>query len=71
MYPSKVVQKNMFKAWNYTKNNLHHKWIDNNLQKILRTNIPQNVTGQILLMIVWMVGICLDIWPKFQMVSWL
>ena len=59
----KGVQKNILKAWNPTKNELCHRHFDNNLQKIFRTNIPEIGTGQILLIIVLMVGL----WLKFQM----
>ena len=53
----------MLKAWYFTKNKLCHRCIDNNLQKILRTNILENGTGQILLIVVLMV----DLWLKLQM----
>ena len=53
----------MLKAWDFTKNILRHICIDNNLQKIFRTNILENGTGQILLIFVLMV----DIWLKLQM----
>ena len=35
----KGVEKNVLKAWNFTKNRLCHRYFDNNLQKIFRTNI--------------------------------
>ena len=47
MDPSKGFQKNMVKAWDFTKNNLCHRYFDNNLQKIFETNILDNGTGQI------------------------
>ena len=48
MYPAKGVQDNMLTAWNFTKNKLHHRCLDNKLQKIFRKNVPKNSTGQIL-----------------------
>ena len=36
MDPSKGFQKNMVKAWDFTKNNLCHRYFDNNLQKIFK-----------------------------------
>ena len=54
MHPSKGVHENMLKAWDFTKNNFHHRCTDNNLQKMFRTNILGNGTGQILLIVVWM-----------------
>ena len=50
----------MLKAWNFTKNKLQHRCFDNNLQKIFRTNIFENATGQRLLIVVLMAGLCLD-----------
>ena len=41
-HPSKGVQKNILKAWDFTKNKLCQKYIDDNLQKIFRTNILEN-----------------------------
>ena len=38
-HPSEGVQKNMLKSWDFTKNKLCHKYFENNLQKIYRTNI--------------------------------
>ena len=35
-------------------------YFDNNLQKILRTNLLDSGTGQVRLIIVLMVGLCLD-----------
>ena len=37
--PSKDVQKNILKSYNFTKNKPHHKCFDNNLQKLFRTII--------------------------------
>ena len=56
-------QKTMVKAWDFTKNNLCHTNFDNNLQKIFPTNILENGTGQILLIVPLMVGL----WLKLQM----
>ena len=63
-HPSKGVQKNMLKAWYFSKNKLCHRCIDNNLQKNFRPNILENGTGQILLIVVLMV----NLWLKLQMV---
>ena len=57
---SKGVQKNILKAWNFTKNKLHHRCFDNDLQKNFRTNILESDTKQIILSVVLMVGLCLD-----------
>ena len=51
IYSAKGVQENMLKAWNFTKNKLRHRCFDNKLQKILQTNVLENVTGQILLIV--------------------
>ena len=61
-HPSKGVQKNMLKAWDFTKDKLCHRYFDNNRQKIFRTNILENRTRQILLTVVLMV----DLWLKLQ-----
>ena len=58
----KGVQKNMLKAWNFTKNKICHRIFDNNLQKLFRTKI-KNSKGQILLIVVLMVSL----WFKIQM----
>ena len=34
MHQYKATQKNMLKAWNFTKNKINHKCFDNNLQKL-------------------------------------
>ena len=58
----------MLKAWDFTKNKLCHICFDNNLKKIFGTSILENDTGQILLTVVWMVGL----WLKLQIRnSWL
>ena len=44
-HPSKSVQKNMPNALNFSKNKLHRRYFDNNLQEFSRTNIIENVTG--------------------------
>ena len=59
MHPSEGVQKNMLKAWNFTKNRLRHRYFGNNLYKIYRTNILENTAGYILLTVVLTVGLCL------------
>ena len=37
-----------------------HRCLDNNLHKIFQTNVPENTTGEILLIVVLMVILCLD-----------
>ena len=61
--PPKIVQKNMLKAWDFTEKNLCHRCFNSNLQKTFRRNILENGTGQMLLIVVLMVGL----WLKFQM----
>ena len=58
---SNGAQKNMLKAWNFNQMKLHHRHSDNNLQKIFRKQILENVNGQVLLMVILMVGLCLEI----------
>ena len=48
------------KCINLSKSNLHHNCFDNNLQKRLQTNIIENVTGHIFLIVVLMVDLCLN-----------
>ena len=60
-HPSKGVQKNMLKTWDFTKNKPCYRYFDNNLQKIFRRNILENGTGQIYLIVVLMVGLCLKL----------
>ena len=50
-FQCKGTQKNMLKTWDFTKNKLCHRYFDSNLQKIFRTNILKNGTGQILFML--------------------
>ena len=59
-HPSKGVQKNMMKACNFTKCKLRHRWFHNDLQRNFQTNIIENDTAQILLIVVLMVVSCLD-----------
>ena len=63
MYPCKGVQKNMCKAWDFIKIKLYHRHFDNNLQKIFRTNILENGSEQIILIVVLMIGL----WLKHKM----
>ena len=56
MHLSKGVQKNILKLWNFTENKLCHRCFDNNLQKIIQTNI----TREILLRVNSMVALCLE-----------
>ena len=53
----------MCKAWDFTKNKLCYRYFDNNFQKNFRTNILENGTGQIILIVVLMA----DLWLKLQM----
>ena len=46
--PSKGVQENILKAWNFTTYKLHHRYVDNNLQKNFRTNILESDTADTL-----------------------
>ena len=66
-HPSKDVQKNMLKAWNFFK-----KYFDNNLQNIFQTKILENSNEQILLIAALMVGLWLNsifIRPPFLHIS--
>ena len=63
MHLSKGVQKNMLKAWDFIKNKLCHRYFDKKLKKIFCTNILENGTGQILLIVVLMISM----WLKLQM----
>ena len=51
------------KARDFTKNKLCHKYFDKNLQKSFQTHILENGTGQILLIVVLMVGL----WLKLEL----
>ena len=42
MHPSKSVQQNMLKAWNFTKNKRRCRCFDNNLPKNFSINILEN-----------------------------
>ena len=44
-----------------TKNKLYHRYFDNKLQKIFRTNILENDTRQILLVVALMVNLYLKL----------
>ena len=59
-HPSKSVQKNMLKAWDFNKYKLFHISFGNNLQKNCRTSLLQSDTAQILLIVVLLVGLFLD-----------
>ena len=54
-HSSKSVQKNKLKAWDFTKNKFCDRYFDKKLQKIFRTNILENGTGQKLLIVVLMI----------------
>ena len=62
-HSSKGVQKNMLKAWNFTKKKICHRCFDNILQKPFETKPLKNSNGQILLIVILMVGL----WLKLQM----
>ena len=51
-YPSKGVQRNMLKAWDFTKNKFCHRFFDKNLQKFFQRNIVENGNGQIRFIVV-------------------
>ena len=53
----------MLKVWNFTKNKLCHRYFDDYLKKMFRTDILVNGTGKIFFIVVLMVGL----WLKFQM----
>ena len=53
----------MMKARDFTENKLCHKYFDKNLQKSFQTHILENGTGQILLIVVLMVGL----WLKLEL----
>ena len=61
MHPSKGVQKNILKAWNFAKNKICHRYFDNNFKKLFWTKILKISNRQILLKIVLMVGLVLKI----------
>ena len=53
MRTSKGAPRNMLKVYDFTKNELCRKCLDNKLQKILQTNILENGTEQILWTLIW------------------
>ena len=57
---SNNVEKNMAKAWNFTKYISYHQPFDRSLQKNFPTNILESDTAQMLLIVVLMVDKCLD-----------
>ena len=57
LFYRQVVQENMTKAWDVTKNKLCHRRFDNNLQIIFQTNIHENGTKQIFLIVVLVVDV--------------
>ena len=54
------LSKGVEKAWNFTKYKSCHKFSDHSLQKHFQTNILESNTAQTLLIVVLMVGLCLD-----------
>ena len=50
-HPSKGVQKNMLKSWNFTKINSANRCFDSILWKIFRKNILENGIGEMVLML--------------------
>ena len=57
--PSQGVQKNVLRV-NFTENKFRHRSLDNNLQKISKTDFLEKAIGKILLMVVLMVSLYLD-----------
>ena len=53
----------MLNVWDFTKNKLCQRCIDNNLQKIFRKNILESGTAHIHSIVVLMV----DLWLRLQM----
>ena len=51
----------MLKAWNFVKTKSCHRYFDNVLQKIFQTNCFENSTGEILLIVVLMIGLKLKV----------
>ena len=60
-HPSKSLQKNLLKAWNFTENKICHRCFDNNLQKPFRTKILKNSNRETLLIVALMVGLLLKL----------
>lgn len=52
MHPSEGIKTSTPKAWNFTKQKLRHRCLDDNLQKIFQTNILESGIGQALLIVV-------------------
>ena len=50
----------MLKAWKFAQNKFHHRCFDNGLQKTFRTNILENTTEPMFLLVVLMVGLCFE-----------
>ena len=50
----------MLKAWTFPQNKFHHRCFDNGLQKTFRTNILENTTEPMFLLVVLMVGLCFE-----------
>ena len=46
-------------VYHFTKNKFHRRCFDNNLENIFRANILENATGQMLLVVVLIVGLSL------------
>ena len=61
MHPSKVVQKNMLKAWEFTIIKLCQICFYNSLQKIFRIDNLECSVGRILLIVVLMVVLWLQL----------
>ena len=53
---NKVALKNTLKVWGFTKNKLRHGCFGINLQKVSLTNILEDCTGQMLLIVALIVS---------------
>ena len=55
-----IIQEKYTKSMEFTKIKIWHRCFDNNLQNIFSKNILDNGTRQILLVVILIVGLCLD-----------
>ena len=60
----------MLKARNFIKNKLRLRCCGSNLQKVFWTNILENSTGQMFLIVVLIVDLCLDNQPSKHQSWW-
>ena len=61
MRPSKGVQKNMLKWWNFIENKICHVCFDNYLRKLFQTKILKSSNGQIFLKVLLMFALWLKL----------